>query len=263
MFGSADLGVYFEAENKSIGESGSFISISRLTAIYWCDRGAFLSDQGKYDEALLAFDEAIRIDPEYADAWNGKGRVLNILGRLDEARDANQQAFNIRQGTSTSAPAIPTVASAVTSPLGTRENPMPRKTWVDLGDGWSINLCCVVPDATRAVLNENMFNDPPKAGHQFFLAKLTACYNGAGSDRFDGDYRLRAVGASNVAYSTFENYCGVIPEKLPDPEVFTGGCIEGYVGWEIRSSDADSLVMYDAPFTFGGNNEHVYIKLLP
>jgi HEAT repeat protein len=146
-------------------------------------------------------------------------------------------------------------------PLGSRENPLPMQKYsVTSSDGWKITVMSVIPNATSMVLNENMFNDPPKEGHQFFLAKVRACYTGQGSDRFDGSFRLRAVGASNVAYSTFENSCGVIPNPISDAEVFTGGCIEGYIGWEIRSIDAKSLVMYDSPLSFG-NTERVYFQL--
>ena len=105
------------------------------------------------------------------------------------------------------------------------------------------------PDATAAVLAENQFNDPPKAGEQFFIARVTATYIGSGSDTFDGTFRLRAVGASAVSYATFENSCGVIPDRISDAEVFTGGTITGNVCWAVRSSDATSLVLYDDPIT--------------
>jgi hypothetical protein len=69
------------------------------------------------------------------------------------------------------------------------------------------------------------------------------------------------VGPSSVGYSTFENSPGVIPDPLPDSEVFSGGEIEGNVGWEIKSSDAYSLVMYDNPISFGDSNERIYMAL--
>jgi hypothetical protein len=145
--------------------------------------------------------------------------------------------------------------------IGTREDPIPMGTTVDLGDGWQIAMISVIPDATNAVLKENQFNDPPKPGNQFFLARVRAKYTGQGSDTFGGSYRLRAVGPSSVGYSTFENSPGVIPDPLPDSEVFSGGVIEGNIGWEIKSSDASSLVMYDNPVSFGGNKDRVYLAL--
>ncbi len=155
------------------------------------------------------------------------------------------------------------------SPLGSRENPVPLGEYsVTLSDGWKITVLDLIPDATQLVLNENMFNDPPKSGYQFFLAKIRACYTGSGSTMFETlgggygtTYRLRAVGDSNVVYD-YNNGCGVIPDPLPGSEVFTGGCIEGYIGWEIKSSDANSLVMFDKPLSSGSTGERVYLSLM-
>jgi tetratricopeptide (TPR) repeat protein len=143
--------------------------------------------------------------------------------------------------------------------VGTRENPVPMGTTVDLGDGWQIAAIGVIPDGTNVVLRENQFNNPPKTGNQFFLARIQAKYTGQGSATFGGGYRLRAVGPSSVGYSTFENNPGVIPDPLPDSEVFTGGIIEGNIGWEIKSSDANALVMYDSPLL--SQNNRVYMAL--
>jgi hypothetical protein len=144
---------------------------------------------------------------------------------------------------------------------GTREDPIPMGTPVGLSDGWRITVLDVVPNANSIVQKENMFNDPPKAGCQFFLARIEAQYLGSGSSTFGGSYRLRAVGPSSVSYSTFENYVGVIPDPLPGSEVFSGGVITGNIGWEIRSSDANALVMYDEPMSLFGNDDRVFMAL--
>jgi tetratricopeptide (TPR) repeat protein len=44
-----------------------------------------LKNLDKYNEAIKAYDEAIRLDPNLADAWFNKGLVLNVLGRGTEA----------------------------------------------------------------------------------------------------------------------------------------------------------------------------------
>jgi Ca2+-binding RTX toxin-like protein len=132
-------------------------------------------------------------------------------------------------------------------PGTTRENPVPRGVTVTLGDGWQVRVDAVNPNATDAVLAENMFNDPPAPGKQFFIATLTATYSGAGSSRLDGSFRFRAVGASAVSYTTFNDSCGVIPNDMPDTEVFTGGTISGNICWQVTSGDASTLVMYDDP----------------
>ena len=144
-------------------------------------------------------------------------------------------------------PSAPNPTPRPPLPGTTRANPIPLGSEVALGDGWRLKVLSSTPDATAAVLDENQFNDPPKAGEQFFMARVSATFTGAGSGRFEGSYRLRAVGAAAVSYSEFENSCGEIPDELTESEVFTGGTITGNVCWSIRSTDAASLVLYDDP----------------
>lgn len=146
-------------------------------------------------------------------------------------------------------PTRPTPPPPPPTAVGTRENPYPLGAFVALGDGWKMKVVSSTPDATAAVLARNQFNDPPKPGEQFFIVQVTATYEGQGSDTFDGSYRLRAVGASAVAYSTFSNSCGVIPDEISSAEVFSGGSITGNECWAIKSSDASSLVLYDDPIS--------------
>ena len=42
----------------------------------WHNKGLALSGEGKYDEALQAFDVAIEINPQFAKAWFGKAFTL-------------------------------------------------------------------------------------------------------------------------------------------------------------------------------------------
>lgn len=143
---------------------------------------------------------------------------------------------------------------------GTRDDPYPMHTAVSLSDGWVIVVNSVTPDATADVLAENSFNDPPEPGTQFFIANISATYEGPTSDKFDGSFRLRAVGPTSVSYSTFENSCGVIPDEITDAEVFTDGTIEGNICWAVKEEDAPALVMYDDPFTFD-DVERVFLAL--
>jgi hypothetical protein len=138
-------------------------------------------------------------------------------------------------------------AATVATVRGTRTNPIPLGKEVALGDGWKMKVDSATPDATAAVLDFNSFNDPPAAGRQFFMVRVTVTFTGQGSGSFDGAFRLRAVGGAALGYSGFENSCGEIPDELSQNEVFTGGTISGNACWEVRSSDADSLVLYDAP----------------
>lgn len=58
------------------------------TAEVWCNKGIALADQNEYDEAIKAYDEAIRLDPDDAEAWYHKGIALEALGKIAEATAA-------------------------------------------------------------------------------------------------------------------------------------------------------------------------------
>jgi tetratricopeptide (TPR) repeat protein len=57
--------------------------------------GIVLADQGKLDEAIAHFSEALRIEPDYADAHNNLGVALADEGKLDEAIAHFSEALRI------------------------------------------------------------------------------------------------------------------------------------------------------------------------
>lgn len=154
------------------------------------------------------------------------------------------------------APAPPVPPAPVTAPVvapapvvragSLRTSPIPLGQAQVVSDGWTIRTVSFTPDATVAVMAENMFNDPPVAGRQFAIARVEATNSGTSPDSFGGSYRLRAVGASNVSLSTFRDSCGVIPDDISSAQVFPGGSIAGNVCWSVPSTDIGDLVMYDA-----------------
>ncbi len=68
---------------------------SHKTKQQWVDDGNNLFNVGRYMEALNAFDRAIRFDPSYADAYEGRGSVLYQLERYAEALASYEQAINL------------------------------------------------------------------------------------------------------------------------------------------------------------------------
>ena len=49
------------------------------------DKGREFSKQGRYEEALKAFEEAINLKPQSFEAWMGKGSTLMHMARFKEA----------------------------------------------------------------------------------------------------------------------------------------------------------------------------------
>ena len=146
-------------------------------------------------------------------------------------------------------------------PIGTRENPAPIGVAVETSDDWLVTVLSVIPDASEEVDAENIFNRTPKPDHQFFIVRIEAQYIGEGSDRYDASLRLRAVGQSGIAYETFRQSCGVIPDKFIDADLFSGAMIEGNQCWEIDSADADSLLMFDTGGLFSSERNRRWWKL--
>jgi len=59
------------------------------------NKGNALSDLKRHEEALAAYEQALRLDPKAAFAWNGKGNALYSLKRYEEALAAYEQALRL------------------------------------------------------------------------------------------------------------------------------------------------------------------------
>jgi len=69
--------------------------VSAETAEEWNNKGYALYESGKYEEAIAAYNEAIKIDPVFKAAWYNKGLALYKLGRYDEAVAAYDEVIRI------------------------------------------------------------------------------------------------------------------------------------------------------------------------
>jgi tetratricopeptide (TPR) repeat protein len=90
-FALSSLGKHDEA----IKAYDDAIRLNPNDASAWNNKGTALYTQGKYDDAIKAFDEAIRLNPKYADAWNNKGTALCKLSKYDDAVKAYDEAIRL------------------------------------------------------------------------------------------------------------------------------------------------------------------------
>lgn len=75
----------------ALAERPGFADIWNLT-------GLCLSFLGRGEEALAAFDRAVEINPEYAEAYLNRSFVLHEAGRYDEARESMELAGRLEAG---------------------------------------------------------------------------------------------------------------------------------------------------------------------
>ena len=59
------------------------------------DRGNSHFDDAKFEKAIADYSQAIRIDPEYATAYNNRGLSYHQLGQDEKAIDDYSQAIRI------------------------------------------------------------------------------------------------------------------------------------------------------------------------
>ncbi len=142
-----------------------------------------------------------------------------------------------------------------------RDNPIPVGSTGRVGD-FEITVTEIVPFADEFILTENEFNEQPAAGNQFFMANLTITNVGTEVTLPWLDLSFQAVGDSSTGYNEFDNTCGVIPDSsLNSGDVFPGGTVSFNVCWQIKSADADSLVMYVDPLISFDESDRSWFSL--
>lgn len=73
--------------------------MSELQRVHeYVESGNLRDSQGQYAQALIAYDRALRIDPEDADALFDKGETLEKMGNLMEAQKCYDLALNLYNG---------------------------------------------------------------------------------------------------------------------------------------------------------------------
>jgi tetratricopeptide (TPR) repeat protein len=62
----------------------------------WFEQGNSLCLEGRYQEAIASYDNALKIKPGKHDAWNNRGATLGNLGRYEEVIASYDQALKIK-----------------------------------------------------------------------------------------------------------------------------------------------------------------------
>jgi tetratricopeptide (TPR) repeat protein len=81
-----------EEEIKCYDEA---LRINPKYAEAWSNKGLALGNLGQHEEAIRCHDEALRINPKYAEAWSNRGLALGNLGRHEEEIKCYDEALRI------------------------------------------------------------------------------------------------------------------------------------------------------------------------
>lgn len=65
-------------------------------ALVWFEMGYIADQGGKYEQAITAYQEAIRLKPDLAGAWVNLGGAYNLLGQYGKAVNAAQEAIRLK-----------------------------------------------------------------------------------------------------------------------------------------------------------------------
>ena len=95
MYKTAFLQPSFSWSQAILKKQFSLIQIDHYDARSWWGKGAALGKLGKYDEALKALDESLRLNPYDAEARNNKGYALYDLGKYGDAIAAYDEALRL------------------------------------------------------------------------------------------------------------------------------------------------------------------------
>ena len=99
----------------------------QTTAESWFEKGNQFFADGSYEDAVKAYDKAIRLNPSYVEAWYNKGTALQKLGRGDDAEKAftkSEELFS-KQQTDPEKDIVSPTATEVKNP--TKEIKVPEK----------------------------------------------------------------------------------------------------------------------------------------
>lgn len=71
--------------NDSLVAYDQAIKINPNFTLAWLNRGSALYNLGRYDDSLASCDQAIKIDPNFTSAWYNRGFMLDKIGRYNDS----------------------------------------------------------------------------------------------------------------------------------------------------------------------------------
>ena len=174
----------------------------------------------------------------------------------ESSRDGDQVSGSdtaISESTGESESTDDGAVAAPSSDGGTRDDPVAVgesflfeiSTWGDAdGSVWELTVLGPGTDITDAVLDENMFNDPPETGSSFYGVPVRLVLASANKEPLSPwiNIMFDMFGpAAMQIYDEMNASCGVVPNEFKKfTEVFVGGAIEGMFCFALPQAEIDS-----------------------
>lgn len=159
-------------------------------------------------------------------------------------------------------PATGAAAAPAGEAPGTRQNPVPAGTTVNVGE-WQVSLGPTVLDAGAQIAAENQFNAAPAAGRQFVMVPVSVVYNGTESGTPWIALSVKFVGAGGNTFGAggAEDYCGSIPSPLNSAgEMFPGASASGNVCVSVPSDQVEGGA-WSVEETLSLNGDRTFVAL--
>jgi len=82
--------------DKSLYISDEALLIDPNYAEAWSNRGNALNDLKRHEEALASYERSLELKPDYAEAWSNRGVALNDLKRHEEALASYERSIKLK-----------------------------------------------------------------------------------------------------------------------------------------------------------------------
>ncbi|PZV25010.1 MAG: hypothetical protein DCF12_16555 [Snowella sp.] len=90
------LGEFINKPKNALSYFDNAIKLDLFYHQAWNNRGIALDDLGRNEEAIASFDEALKIKPDDHDVWYNRGIALRQLGRIEEAIASYDNALKFK-----------------------------------------------------------------------------------------------------------------------------------------------------------------------
>jgi len=70
--------------------------LNEMTQYDWFSQARVYETTGNLEKALEAYEEALKLDPQYAKAWFYKAKLHHKLGQMDLAKECVKRTLEIK-----------------------------------------------------------------------------------------------------------------------------------------------------------------------